>query len=82
MQHNDATARSDSGSERLLAGSEDSTMSTKRSWKAGSPICGVVADVAPGGAQMTKPVSQPPSEFRDDTALAVARDAIVARRKT
>jgi hypothetical protein len=79
LQHNEATCRSDSA--RLLAGKDDSTMSVNRFWKAASPICGVVADVAPGGAHITKPVLQSPSEFKDDTESAVPRVASIARRR-
>lgn len=80
LQHKDATARSDS--ERLKAGREDCTMSVKRFANAASPICGVVADVAPAGAQTTKPVLQSPLAFEDDTESAVTRVASIARRRT
>jgi hypothetical protein len=76
LQHNEATARSEIERERLLAGKDDSTMSVKRFWKAASPICGVVADEAPGGAQMTKPVLQLPFELRDDAAIAPAANMV------
>jgi hypothetical protein len=82
LQHNEATARSEMERERLLAGKDDSTMSVKRFWKAASPICGVVADVAPGGVQMTKPVLQSPFELREDAESAVARAANIAKRTT
>jgi hypothetical protein len=59
VQHNEAVDLPDR--DRLLAGSDDSTMSTKRFWKSELPICGVVADVAPGGAQIVNPASQEPS---------------------
>jgi hypothetical protein len=52
----------------LLAGSDDSTILTKRFWKSALPICGVVADVAPGGEQIVKPVSQ----LEDESSEAVA----------
>ena len=80
LQHKDATARSES--ERLKAGREDCTMSVKRFANAASPIRGVVADVAPAGAQMTKPASQSPLGFVDDTESAVTRVASIARRRT
>jgi hypothetical protein len=80
LQHSEATARPEIGSDRLLAGKDDSTMSVKRFWKAASPICGVVADVAPGGVQITKPVLQSPFELRDDVESAVARAANIAKR--
>jgi hypothetical protein len=78
LQHKDATAREES--ERLKDGKEECTMSAKRLGKAASPIRGVVAVVAPAGAQITKPVSQSPLEFRDDTESAVARIASTAKR--
>lgn len=80
LQHNEATARSDIERERLLAGKDDSTMSVKRFWKAASPICGVVAEVAPGGVQRTKPLLQSPFKLRDDAEAAVARAANIAKR--
>ena len=79
LQHKEATARSDN--ERLLGGKDDSTMSVKRFWKAASPMCGVVAEVAPAGAQTTYPLSQPPLEFKDDTESAVAPVASIMRRR-
>ncbi len=80
LQHSEATALSDS--ERLLGGSEDWTMSTKRFWKAASPICGVVVDVEPGGAQITNPSAQPPAASKEDTEPAIVLVARVARRRT
>jgi hypothetical protein len=80
LQHKDATARSDS--ERLKAGREDCTMSVNRFANAASPIRGVVADVAPAGAQMTKPVLQSPLGFEDDAESVATRVASTARRRT
>lgn len=57
-------------------------MLVKRFGKAASPICGVVADVAPGGAQTTNPVSQSPLEFNDDTEPSVARIASTTSKRT
>ncbi len=82
LQHSEATARSEIERERLLAGKDDSTMSVKRSWKAASPIWGVMADVAPGGVQMTKPVLQSPFDVRDDAESAVTRAANIAKSTT
>jgi hypothetical protein len=82
LQHNEATARSEIERARLLAGKDDSTMSVKRFWKAASPICGVVAEVAPGGVQMTKPLLQSPFGLRDDAESAIARAANIAKRRT
>ena len=79
LQHNEATARSDK--ERLLGGKDDSTMSAKRFWNAASPICGVVAVVAPAGAQTTYPLSQPLLESKDDDEPAFAPVTSIARRR-
>ena len=79
LQHNEATVRS--AKERLLGGKDDSTMSTKRFWNAASPICGVVAVVAPAGAQTTYPLSQPLLESKDDDEPAVAPVTSIARRR-
>lgn len=60
---------------RELAGKEESSMSTKRFGKFESPICGVVADVAPGGEQIVNPESQFPFASRE----AVAKFALAMR---
>jgi len=75
LQHSEAVALLEMS--RLLAGSEDWTMSTNKFWKSALPICGVWLDVAPGGVQMVKPVSQPPAEF--SPAAATIRAARIAK---
>ena len=58
VQHSEAEDRADK--ERLLVGSEDRTMSTKRFWNSALPIPGVTNDVAPGGAQSVYPLPHAP----------------------
>ena len=82
MQHNEAVDLPDR--DRLLAGSDDSTISTKRFWKSELPICGVVADVAPGGAQIVNPASQEPpllTPTPSSDAVTTSIVAIIASRR-
>jgi hypothetical protein len=83
VQHSEAVDLPDR--DRLLAGSDDSTISTKRFWKSEPPICGVVADVAPGGAQTVNPALQEPSLLTPPSppsdAVATSTDAIIASRE-
>ena len=80
LQHSEGVARFDrewnSGSERererFEAGRDESTMSVKRKGNVLSPICGVVAVVAPCGAHRVKPVLQSPLAFREETEDANA----------
>jgi len=82
VQHSEAVVLPDR--DRLLAGSDDSTISTKRFWKSELPICGVVADVAPGGAQIVNPRSQEPSLLTptpSSDAVTTSTVAIIASRE-
>jgi hypothetical protein len=82
VQHNEAVGLPDR--DRLLAGSDDSTISTKRFWKSELPICGVVADVAPGGAQIVNPASQEPpllTPTPSSDAVTTSIVAIIASRR-
>lgn len=60
-QHNEAESRfsiicsEEEESDRLLAGREERTISWNRFTKSESPICGVVAVVAPAGEQRVYP---------------------------
>lgn len=76
-QHNDAEPRTRWGRDLLLAGSEDLTMSTNRFWKSALPICGVLAEVAPGGEQIIDPAPQ----LEDVSSRAVASSKIARRNK-
>ena len=58
--------------ERFEAGREESTMSVKREGNVLSPICGVVAVVAPSGVHRVKPVLQSPLAVREETEDANA----------
>jgi hypothetical protein len=64
--------------ERLSDGREEETMSTKRSWNSGVPICGVALDVAPGEVQSVNPAEQSPLDAR----RAAVPNALVIRTAT
>jgi hypothetical protein len=61
----------------LLGGSDEERISTKSIWKAGVPICGVVSEVAPAGAQSVKLDEQvsPASPWEEKKKAVAARSA-------
>lgn len=85
-QHSEGESRfskmtsEEEGSDRLFAGKDERTISWNRFTKSESPICGVLAFVAPAGEHKVYPCRQPPPRDSNMDGAANAAGAINANK--